>query len=334
MGPGFFPLEEQLQILEGWSEGAVEQVLWTAQVVSSYREAEEALARWAGVALSRSTIQRMVVKYGGALAQRQEEESELLWGSGMPGREIPPPREGQKEEVGIGLDGVMVWVDDGWHEVKVGSCFEFGPGEDGEVEARNISYLAGYGEVELFRRKMWWHAYHHGLGLEGKGVVIGDGASWIDSFAQSYCPGGVRIVDWYHAVEHLWALGREAYGEGAREWVEGMKRWLWRGEVEEVAVGCERVLAAREGWSEGVRRTAEYFLERVEQMRYPAFREAGYPLGSGTVESACKGIGHRCKGRGQRWKRKGLVAILALRSAGMGEAKEWSWAWEQMRQAA
>jgi len=101
-----------------------------------------------------------------------------------------------------------------------------------------------------------------------------------------------------------------------------------------VAAGCARVLALGEGWSESVGRTAEYFLERAEQMRYPAFREAGYPLGSGTVESACKGIGHRCKGRGQRWKRKGLVAILALRSAGMGGAKEWSWAWEQMRQAA
>ena len=27
---------------------------------------------------------------------------------------------------------MMVWVDDGWHEVKVGCCFEFGPGKDGE----------------------------------------------------------------------------------------------------------------------------------------------------------------------------------------------------------
>ena len=63
---------------------------------------------------------------------------------------------------------------------------------------------------------MWGDAYHRGLGF------VGDGATWIDGFVETYCPG-IRIVDWYHAVEHLWALGKEAYGEEAEEWVERMK---------------------------------------------------------------------------------------------------------------
>lgn len=147
-------------------------------------------------------------------------------------------------------------------------------------------------------------------------MVIGDGASWIDGFAEMYCPK--RVVDWYHAVEHLWALGREAFGEEAGEWVEEMKQRLWEGEVEKVIQECEDVLSRKSGWSEGVARTAEYFRERREQMDYPAFRKGGYPIGSGTVESACKGIGWRCRSLGQRWKSKGLTAILALRSAGMG----------------
>ncbi len=54
-------------------------------------------------------------------------------------------------------------------------------------------------------------------------MVIGNGAAWIDGFAEMYCPGSVCIVDRYHAVEHLWALGREAYEDKAAEWVEGMK---------------------------------------------------------------------------------------------------------------
>ena len=136
-------------------------------------------------------------------------------------------------------------------------------------------------------------------------MVIRDGASWIDEFFEMYCPNGVRIVDWYHAVERLWGLGREAFGERASEWVEKVKEWLWEGRVEEVVRECE---------SEGVARTAEYFRERREQMDYPAFRKAGYPIGSGVAEGACKG---RCKGRGQRWKSEGLEAILALRSAVM-----------------
>lgn len=320
--------------MEGWSEAAVEGVLWTAQAVSSYREAAEALWRLAGLSVSKSTIHRMVEQHGRALAEHQQAEAKSLWESGVKGEEIPPPRDGEKAEVGISLDGVMVWVDDGWHEVKVGSCFEFGPGEQGEVEARQIGYRATYGEVDEFRRVLWGYAYHRGLGLRGKGVVVGDGATWIDGFAEMYCPGGVRIVDWYHAAEHLWALGREAYGEEAKGWVEEMKAYLWAGEGEKVIQGCEAVLATREGWSQEVARTANYFRERVAQMRYPDFRAAGYPIGSGTAESACKGIAWRCKNRGQRWKEKGLVAILALRSAGMGESKEWNWAWEQIRQTA
>jgi hypothetical protein len=312
----------------------LEQVLWIAQAVSSYREAEEALQRLAGQSVPRSTIHRLVERYGGRLAEGRRKEAEGLWERGVRGDEIPAPREGPKKEMGISLDGVMVWVDGGWHEVKVGSCFEFGPGKGGEVEVRPIGYWAGYGEVEVFRRTMWGYAYHRGLGLEGKAVVIGDGASWIDGFAEVYCPKGVRVVDWYHAVEHLWALGREAFGEEAAKWVENVKQKLWEGRIEQVIRDCEEVLGRKSGWREGVVRTAEYFRERREQMDYPAFRKAGYPIGSGTVESACKGISWRCKGRGQRWKAQGLVAILALRSAGMGGEAEWNRAWKEIGLAA
>ena len=334
MGRDFSPLDQQKGIQGGWSERGLEQALWTAQAVSSYREAAEALQWLAGQSVSRSTLHRLVEQYGGLLAERRREEGERLWESGVRGEELPVPREGPKQEMGISLDGVMVWVAGGWHEVKVGSCFVWGPGKDGTVEARNIGYWAAYGDVEVFRRTMWGYAYHRGLGLEGKAVIIGDGASWIDGFAEMYCPKRVRVVDGYHAVAHLWALGREAFGEEAATWVENVKQLLWEGKVESVIRECAAVLARQSGWSEGVARTAEYFRERRAQLDYPAFREAGYPIGSGTVESACKGIGWRCKGRGQRWKSKGLGAILALRSAGMGGEREWNQAWRQIRQAA
>jgi hypothetical protein len=144
----------------------------------------------------------------------------------------------------------------------------------------------------------------------------------------------VRVVDGYPAVEHLWALGREAFGEEADCWVEDVKQKLWEGKVERVIPECEEVLGRRSGWSGEVARTAEYFRERRVQMESPAFRKAGYPIGSGTVESACTGIGWRCKGRGQRWKAKGWGAIFALRRAGRGGQREWNQAWRQMGQAA
>ena len=67
MGGGFPP---------GWSERRSEQVLWAAQAVSSYREAEEALQRLAGQSVPRSTIHRLVERYGEALAEWRQEEAE------------------------------------------------------------------------------------------------------------------------------------------------------------------------------------------------------------------------------------------------------------------
>lgn len=50
------------------------------------------------------------------------------------------------------------------------------------------------------------------------------------------------------------------------------------------------------------------------RMRYGSFRQAGYPIGSGTVESACKVVVQQCmKQAGMRWSRPGARAMLALR---------------------
>jgi hypothetical protein len=82
-GAGFFPLDEEKGMRGGWSEKGVEQVLWVAQAVSSYREAEEALERLAGLSVPRSTIHRLVGEYGSLLAEGRRQEAERLWASGV-----------------------------------------------------------------------------------------------------------------------------------------------------------------------------------------------------------------------------------------------------------
>jgi hypothetical protein len=61
-------------------------------------------------------------------------------------------------------------------------------------------------------------------------------------------------------------------------------------------------------------------------MRYRRFRQAGYPLGSGTVESACKVVvQQRMKQAGMRWSRKGAQAMLALRCALLSDRWRQEW---------
>jgi len=45
--------------------------------------------------------------------------------------------------------------------------------------------------------------------------VIGDGADWIDRIYAKCYYDSERIIDWYHASEHLGGLARRAFGEGS-----------------------------------------------------------------------------------------------------------------------
>ena len=81
---------------------------------------------------------------------------------------------------------------------------------------------------------------------------------------------------------------------------------MWEGNV----VAALAALGTGEETSE-----IHYFETNRRRMRYGEFRRQGYPIGSGAVESACKGvIGARLKQTGTRWSRAGAQAVLNLRS--------------------
>jgi len=62
-------------------------------------------------------------------------------------------------------------------------------------------------------------------------------------------------------------------------------------------------------------------------MQYQEFHEEGYPVGSGTVESACKQmVGARMRGAGMRWSRPGAENMLALRAEFL--SNRWDDAWQ------
>jgi hypothetical protein len=56
------------------------------------------------------------------------------------------------------------------------------------------------------------------------------------------------------------------------------------------------------------------------RMDYAAFRHAGYPTGSGTIESACKTVVQtRMKCAGMRWSRADTPAMLTLHSLSLSD---------------
>jgi len=58
-----------------------------------------------------------------------------------------------------------------------------------------------------------------------------------------------------------------------------------------------------------------YFAQRHAYMKYDAYLAAGYPIGSGVVEGACRHlVKDRMEQAGMRWRIAGAQAILSLRS--------------------
>jgi hypothetical protein len=65
---------------------------------------------------------------------------------------------------------------------------------------------------------------------------------------------------------------------------------------------------------EPVRQAIGYLFQNRRRMDYAAFRQAGYPIGSGAIESGCKTVVQaRMKQAGMRWSRQDAQAMLALR---------------------
>jgi len=65
---------------------------------------------------------------------------------------------------------------------------------------------------------------------------------------------------------------------------------------------------------EQAQKELNYIIENKDRMHYDEYLEAGYPIGSGTIESACKQvIANRFKKQGMRWRKNDSQAVLNVR---------------------
>jgi len=72
-----------------------------------------------------------------------------------------------------------------------------------------------------------------------------------------------------------------------------------------------------------------YLELRAAHLQYATFRAAGYPIGSGSVESANKLLVEaRLKGAGMHWARVHVNPLVALRTVAYGDG--WAEAWPRI----
>ena len=285
-GKWIVPRDEKLGI--GSGNYSVGVVALAAEVSAgfAFEAGEDFLARRFGLDLCYKQVQRLAERTGEILS-----EKEYSLATGLVCEEVTIVCKEQPDVLTISADGVMVHSDGAWTEMKCASFLS---------EKYGRSTIATMERSEKFGDLMYLEAVRRGLLYAGKVVFVADGALWIWNLVAHHFPEAVEIVDWYHAIEHLWSVANAWYGQGSKK----AKDWVKRNKARLMEDGVDRVVCSIKQWKPNnedqiklKRENLHYFTTNAPRMMYATFKKNGYHIGSGSVESACKQYGQgRLKG--------------------------------------
>ena len=153
-------------------------------------------------------------------------------------------------------------------------------------------------------------------------VAVMDGETKLRDLQELKISRAIGILDIWHVTEYLWKVAYCFHREGSPEaeaFVETYLRKLLEGKVNRVMGGIRQMVTKRGDLSKPKREKIEqylnYFAERGDYMKYDEYLAAGYPIGSGVVEGACRHlVKDRMEQTGMRWRIAGAQAILSLRA--------------------
>ena len=166
-------------------------------------------------------------------------------------------------------------------------------------------------------------------------IFLSDGERALHDRQSEYLPENtVCILDLFHVMERLWKVAWCFFDERtqkheAHQWVEERLKRLLEGKVDAVIRGM-RYQATQRGLKGPKRKTvrdaAAYYEWNRDRMKYDEYLAAGYPIGSGVVEGACRHlVKDRMERTGMRWLPSGAQAMLDLRATYLNG--EWDAFW-------
>jgi hypothetical protein len=334
------PWDEKLGLGQRHITPGTEELASLCGTLSSFGlAAERALIRMSGIRLSESTVLRITEeageRLGAMLAKRKTfgPQERWLWQRDAEGRRcayaaidhtgVPQQAPGGGQAEARMAAVAMVF--------NAHSPFEEQPPKD----PHQVRYLAGFYDLDELGRQWRRQAAQVGWDHAERQIALTDGAPCLESFIEKNAPLAVRILDFYHASQHVAELARalvpgdeDAFAQLQRQWCHQLKH-----------EGGRALLASWEsldqsGWSpaqkECYRLQAGYLQNNVHRMDYPTYLARGWMIGSGPVEAACKlVIGARLKGSGMRWRNTGSDSLCHLRALFLSQPGQWESFWYQ-----
>lgn len=328
---GETPLHRRYGIAAGEITPGLGEMIALVGVEVAFAEASKLLNKLLLVSISDNTIRKETERFG-CLQQEIEKE----WKEQSQNEDWLQARQHevleQRERLYGSIDGVMAPLQKEWRELKNivwynvegVKCYQKrrhhakSPGEQNDLQAKNISYHCDIQPAEEFSELFWATACQRKADRCKEVVFVCDGAAWIWKMIERNFPDAVQIVDWYHASEYLPPAAEAAFGRGTSEydaWLEEARQLLWDGQIDDLIQKCRSLEKITEN-AQPIHSAISYFSNNQHRMKYAQFREQGYYIGSGTVESACKQISTlRLKRAGARWSELGAVQTAKARAA-------------------
>jgi hypothetical protein len=207
-----------------------------------------------------------------------------------------------------------------WHWVYTATCFRLdqrGKTAGGRPVITERGYVATREGIEGLREQLHAETLRRGLGNAREVLVIADGAAWIWKLVEDRFAHARQRLDYYHAMQHLAAVGRAVCGEDAkalRTWLRPLARQLKQSKTLQVISSIEQALESLGGRKEAqqVREQLAYFKKQQGRMDYAQGKRLSEPIGSGAIEATCRQYQCRFKRPGQFWSRAGDEALLCL----------------------
>ena len=275
----------------GSVSGVMEELLCLLGTLSSsFDKGTQACERLLGVRVSRDMLWRLCHREGRRVVADPP----------------APPEMGKDTDLVGSCDGTMVNTrEDGWRELKA-YRYEHAGGVCGgaslERSARFVPRLRA--AAEQMR-----------AGRARRIFFVSDAAEWIDKGVAVQLPTAIRIVDIWHAYQHVHEAARKLHGEGtakAAAWGDRWCRHLREHGGRVTWWSLRRVRYKDRDRQKALEALLGYLDRHADRLDYPTYERLGWPISSGGMESFCKQLGQRLKGPGMRWSRENVDSMAAL----------------------
>jgi ribosomal protein L37E len=333
-GHNEYPREKELKIerLKNKITKSMQvEIAFFAQNQMSFERASEMLEKVYKIPINKETMREISERIGTEIFEEDTERAEAAI-ENMAEIERGQNRE---ETIYMEMDGATVNTriedKDGstWRENKTAMVFS-----DKHIIERKDSgniitqkeYVPLIGSSEEFKKYVYDVAVRAGYPEAKHMVIIADGAAWIRNMCEELFPDAVQILDLYHLKENIYSYAKYLYGTdkaGYTAWAETM---IDKIENKSDIDGALALIPQVEKLPSGVVNLRVYIENNRDKMSYDEYKNSGWFVGSGAIESANKTIvQQRLKQAGMRWSVSGAQALLTLR------AKWESRLWYQVR---